>query len=481
MLSCTKSVSLVSFLRLHPISALIVLFFVIRLVSFFLQGQEGVQALICLLLATCVAVLWFKKPQWSCTLVVGEMLLGGAGHFFEFFGLSLRVVLLVTLVLCFLITSFRTRTFPFLSLTNIQKITGGIFLGFLAVAAILGLLSGHEERRIVQDLLPYSFLLLVLPLTFCFKTKQDFLAVKPLLVAFLVSTAIWSLFLLFTFSFDIFEIHEPFYNWFRDIAAGKITDTGTGFFRIIAPEHLLIVPIFLVILSWNRMLTFRSLFFVLTISSIIILSINLSRAYFLGLVVGLIVLKWNHSWLLWTKKTILTLTLIGCIFTSLHLIVSTGKSFGWELFGVRLLSFVETTIEESTANRMLLLPPIIEKIRQQPILGQGLGAVITYTHPVTHMLVTTPHFDWGYLEMWVELGLVGSLFYLLLISSLLLTMYKQVPQNMEEKKLLIGFFAAIISLLIVNITTPALFHVFGIFLLVSIYLISHLHSKKYSE
>ena len=74
--------------------------------------------------------------------------------------------------------------------------------------------------------------------------------------------------------------------------------------------------------------------------------------------------------------------------------------------------------------------------------------------------MTTNQFDWGYLEIWTELGLLGIIATLSLIVYLLF--------NLSSRALVEGSVlrAATLALAFMQITTQAIWHVFGILLLV---------------
>ena len=89
-----------------------------------------------------------------------------------------------------------------------------------------------------------------------------------------------------------------------------------------------------------------------------------------------------------------------------------------------------------------------------PFHGWGLGETITVYSPVFKKEVTTPHFDWGYLEILTELGIIGF-FAWYKILQLVNKRIKAAPRPSWQ-------LASLIALLVINITSPALFHVFGI-------------------
>jgi O-antigen ligase len=139
----------------------------------------------------------------------------------------------------------------------------------------------------------------------------------------------------------------------------------------------------------------------------------------------------------------------------IHLGASRGQSLGLEIFGLRLQSIVTPALEESSLSRMLLLPKIIAKIKGHPFIGDGLADTVTVYSPVVKKEITTSQFDWGFLEIWAELGLVGLLAWASLISFLVY----QLKQQYFTPAWQLG---SIVVLGVITLTSPALFHVLGI-------------------
>jgi O-antigen ligase len=104
---------------------------------------------------------------------------------------------------------------------------------------------------------------------------------------------------------------------------------------------------------------------------------------------------------------------------------------------------------------MLLLPEIIKKITASPLFGHGLGDTVTAFNPTTQKYFSTPHFDWGYLEIIDETGLVGAIIWLTLIAYLFWRGLKKSGNDRPIYTAILGAF------LMMNITSPALFHVYG--------------------
>ena len=114
--------------------------------------------------------------------------------------------------------------------------------------------------------------------------------------------------------------------------------------------------------------------------------------------------------------------------------------------------------------RRLLLPIILEKIYRHPIVGSGFGETIVYRDPATHTMISTRQFDWGFLEIWTKMGLLGIIASLTLVLLLLWSFWK-----LKNARL----FVALSAVAIQTVTMPALFHVFGVFFLIYCIILSN--------
>ncbi|MBU2542382.1 O-antigen ligase family protein [Patescibacteria group bacterium] len=447
---------------------LIVLFFLIRISSFLLDGQIVIQGILVFILLMLLGILYFKNPDWAWMLVLGEIFLGGSGHYLEFVGLSIRTLFIGFFL--FLWASQHLGQKILISRLKIHKYLNWL-ISFLFLTLFFsflnGIYHGHVASRVIQDFMPFTFLLLIFPSYHLFKNPKIQEYLVRLLIVFVIGTAIFSIITFIIFSLGLTEIHEPFYNWYRMIDVGKITYMGHGFFRIVEASHLIIVPLILIITSLlMRNEKHHKMWRLLLLCSVIILVLNLSRGYFLALIIGLLVLKYKHNWIKWLKESLFVIILITVVFSGVSFTASGGTTFGWELFGLRLKSFIEPTIEISTNTRMMILPRILDVIKANPIGGVGLGAVITFTNYDTYESITTPAFDWGYFEMWAEMGLIGSLALIFLYCFAGYALYKKIKTIPDWHDFDVGLLAGIIAFLVMNITMAALFHVFGILFLI---------------
>jgi len=443
---------------------LLILFLTVRAASFFLKnipiGSEIIGALaVGLFIYAC-----FKNRSAAWTILVLELLLDGAGHFFEFRSLLLRTWLLGIFACFWLWKIARTKKLPPLPPKNIL-ISFGVFGAFLLWALIGGFLHDHNTTYVIQDAILYLFALLLFP-------ALDFeIAPNPIyetaLRVFIWGSAIFSGLTLALYSSGVFFLTDPYYHWFRNVAAGKITDLGAHFFRIVLPEQLFFVPIILVLLSLLIKKSEKK-WWLLLAPALFVLTLNFTRIYILALAVSALTLLYRESWKQMLKISALSLGAFLLIFFGTHIAASRGQSLGLELLGVRVTGVRAPTTDPSGAIRLALLPDIKKTITQHPLLGSGLGTTATYVDPITGQPQTRTQFDWGYFEMIAELGILGTLAYLAFLGTIL---YNFARATKLDTPLSRGLFAGALSLFIINITTPALFQGFGI--LYFIYLSTH--------
>ncbi len=473
------------------------LYAALRVFSFYFQPGTVVNSLITLacLLFTVYCLLRDNTVGWY--IVAAELILGGSGNFLSFAGLSLRTWLLIVSIAIFKIKKLsRHELLPMLRNNAPNTILFGLIFIMVAFSTVRGLYFGHNIHAVVSDVVPYLFLLYYYPLKEILKSEKTPSTVLPLiggegksstlpykgrdagwglfhefcftaLISSIIGNTLFSLFTFAGFSTHIFALQDAYYHWFRDVAGGKITDLGFNFFRIVLNEQLLLVPLILVFV--NKIIKHKttSYFLPATTLLLITLSFNLTRIYLVALAFGLILLFDRDKWKRWLAVSFVSCFLFLISFTSIHLLASRGQSLGLELFGLRLQSIVSPQIEDSSLSRLLLLPKIVDKIKTHPVLGSGLGDTVMVFSPVEKKTITTTQFDWGFLEITDELGLVGLVIWLSLIVYILVLSrrLRSLPPLPEGRLGGVGAswpLATTTAFMIMTVTSPALFHVLGI-------------------
>ncbi|PIR04159.1 MAG: hypothetical protein COV59_03165 [Candidatus Magasanikbacteria bacterium CG11_big_fil_rev_8_21_14_0_20_39_34] len=455
----------------HKETVLYILTFIgLRIFSYLFTSHDILQAIFCFVSIMLFGLLYFKNEEYAFLLLLGELLLGGSGHLFEFFGLSLRLLLLI----CFSLLWFLHHT---LFLKTIKKfyIPHHIFHLLIALSFIVffsffnGLQSGHIPHNVISDTIPYVYFTFLLPFYFLLHNVHTQHSLLRLVVAFIVGSSLFSVFNFVMFSSGATVIQGPYYLWLRWVNLAKITDMGEGFFRIVLPEHFLLIPIALLLMSLLITKMRHSKFFIFLLILILLTTIiDLSRTLLLGLGIGSFVLLYRHNVLSWVKIMLFTLLISFILFVSINFTASQGKTFGFDLFTTRVTSLINPDTERSTKTRMALLPDIWAQIETSPLFGNGLGAEVTYFDTYESKEIATTQLDWGYFELLVEIGIFGAFIYLSVIILTLLGLLHKIKNHILHKSFYVGLLSGFVSLLFMNITSPALFHVFGVFFIVII-------------
>lgn len=447
---------------------LIVLFFLIRIISYYLTGQTIIQAIIIFCLIMLLGILYFKNPDWALYLVLIEIFLGGTGHFLEFLNLPVRTALVGFYFVLWGVDQIG-REILWKKLRLQRKLNKLLLLFFLSLllATIIGLVNNHPLKDVIQSIAPYLFLILLFPAhnVFANDKTQEYLA--RLMIVFIICTAIFSLLIFVIYSSQLFVIQDSLYNWYHHVANGEIINLGNGFFRIIEPGHLLIVPFILIMISLlMRDEHHHKMWRLIMFCAILILILNFSRTYFLALALGFLILKYKHKFHRWFIVSATTVGLSVLIFISISLLASTGKTFGFEQFGIKFYNPTQPQIELTSATRLMVLPVILDVIKANPILGTGLGSTITFFNTLVYDQVVTSQFEWGYLQMWIELGLFGLLSFFSIIFFTIASLIKKIRAEADWQEFDVGLLSGLIAFLAMNTTTPVLFSIFGIIYLI---------------
>ncbi len=452
----------------------------LRVFSFFfspetpLYGTNPVNSIISAALLLIISYLLIKKNIWGWYLIALELILGGAGGFFAIHGLSLRTLLLIASIGIYKIHLFRDKKIKeFLQTNRNAFIIITLLVIYALFSSVYGYLHGHAANLIVADFIPYLFLFYYFPLKELLANKMfDNSMIWSAVSAAIIGNFLFIAITFVGFSSGIFALQDSYYHWYRDVALGKISELPFHFYRLVLNEHLLLVPV--IIYTFYKSLTSKKIthYALLLLPLLAILAVNLTRIYMVALAVGLLALFRISYWKRWLTYAALSAGVFILLFVGVHLSASRGQSLGLELFGLRIQSIAAPSIEDSSLSRMLLLPKIIEKIKATPLLGAGLGDHIKVYSPIFKKEITTPHFDWGYLEIIAEMGLVGLVFWLGLLGLLCVSLRNMARHNtalIKTKQNESNIFSALpwlisslTALLVINLTSPALFHVLAI-------------------
>ncbi len=474
------------------IISIIACFLAIEILSFFSFSQPFLNQSILFIIALGVLVASVYRLEYGLLAVLGELFIGSMGHLFYFNWsghiIGLRIVIWLVLMLVFLAIIIyqafkRTGNDSYwLSFKNFSGRNYFLILAtFICLAVLNGLIRGHSLGLVFSDFNAWIYFSLLGPVIAVYGGREEGRLGR--LYNLFLAAAIWlslkTLILLFIFTHDS-ALSPDIYLWLRKTLVGEMTPTKTGWPRIFIQGQIFSAIAFLLVFWLNSAKLKLDGFFqrsnitALTLAALFLSSvlISFSRSFWLALVSSLALsclLIWRLSSFKKALGAALWLIATGVVsFLMMYLVVA------WPYFqsqsgnfSADFLDRVSNGNEAALASRWSLLPVLAGEIKKEPLLGQGYGATVTYFSRDPRILQNNPSgeyttyaFEWGYLDLWLKLGLLGLLAYLLLLFKLLFTGLKR---GFKEKDyLLFGLTSGLLFLMITNAFTPYLNHPLGI-------------------
>ena len=354
-----------------------------------------------------------------------------------------------------------------------------------------GFLNNNEIKNIFFDFNGWLYFLLIFPLKEAKLLRFADANRSSLASVVFFWVCLKTFFLLYIFSHNMFTIMPGIYTWIRDTRVGEITNMGDGFYRIFFQSHIFILIAFFVILfliikktAKNQRLQITNYLLLTIFLTVNILSF--SRSNWVGLAFGLLIAfviifkKYGFKRLLR-----IFITLIVSAVLSLGLIFAIVKfpfpdpmaGFSTEMLSNRATQF---TGEAALSSRWNLFPHMKKSILSAPILGNGFGTTVTYISSDPRILekdpsgkFTTFTFEWGWLDIWIKLGILGIVAYIALVLKITIIglSAKQEDKNLELK---LGLSIGLLAIAAVSFFSPYLNHPLGIgYLLITAILISN--------
>lgn len=393
-------------------------------------------------------ILTLKNLKYGVFIALAELFIGSKGYlfFFETGGIivSIRIALWLIVLAVWLskfIIRLAKKEKTFLNLAFLKKTNLYLFVVlfiFILWGIVNGFLNNNSFNNIFFDANGWLYFLLIFPILETVQKEENFL--KNFLQIFFAATlwlVIKTFILLFIFSHNLIGAVYEVYRWIRVTGVGEITIMESGFIRIFFQSHLFVlVGFFFALFIFNKFIFNKKTkeawiyFVILTLFSTIVI-LSFSRSFWVGmlgsfLVYAFLVIK-KYGW----KNFFFTLVaLILSTVVAISLIAAVIKfpypepSADFNLSQLTQRAS-RLTDESAASSRYALLPPLMEKIKKNPILGQGFGATVTYQTSDPRILeqtadgtYTTYAFEWGWLDIWLKLGIIGCLFYLFIIGKI---------------------------------------------------------------
>lgn len=450
-----------------------------------------------LLIILATLILSLIKLEYGLAILTVELVIGSWGYIFAAdptsLNLSLRIGLFGVIMAVWLLRAIQTRKIYFLR-SALKKT-----FFFLAAMVLIGLLMGFINKNALSNIFfdfnAWLFFLLLLPVYHCFGQNtpaQNQAMLKKLVViiaAALSANILKSLTVLYILSHDFAGISWPIYKWVRDTRVGEMTYLGQNFWRVFFQSQiyslLAIFPLLGLIIGWKKGQSAKALRLVWILAILCAASVllSLSRSFWLAGIVGAIALSiffiLKSGWRL-LPKIILTYLLISVF--AISIVVAVVKfpvpavPDNYSLL-FSLVDRFKVAGESAVSTRWSMLPILVRAIAASPppglgiLVGHGFGTSLSYKSSDPTILrsyptgiFTTYAFEWGWLDIWLKIGLLGVVAYAILLVKLFL-LAKKIPGD-NQTLIYLGLAISVLVLALVNISTPYLNHPLGISFLV---------------
>lgn len=465
-----------------------------------------------------VAFVTGKRLEWGLAIVLFEIVVGAHGHLVStgVYGIpvSLRMVIFMAVMGGWFVGLLQkkwaprfviARDLPFLAL-------------FVAVVygVVRGLVLGQGTMALIDDANSYVTLAYILPLASIVWTQDN----RRLFLTTLFTGTLWVSLFTFALTFIFTHISQShiwdMYVLVRDTRMFEITLLsspgwlansligGDWYFRVFSQAQIF-APLFLFVLAsavfflrlgkkervpvwiWVWCTCFFGAFLQ-----------SLSRSFFVGFVAGAVTLFgfWllggRESWRTWgviaRRKTALVASFLVAGATLWVLIsfpfparpdLSNSPFYRGDQDNTRALA---------VSSRWNMLDPMLGAIDEAPILGKGFGKELSYISDdprIREMTggtgeLTTYRFEWGFLDVWIKMGLFGLMAYVWIFGAMITQVLKNIrTQGMwslsavRERWLEIGLASGAVMLYATHMFTPYLNHPIGLFFILFVaYMIS---------
>ncbi len=447
----------------------------ISLLTFLVPPLHQVAFLMVLLAAIGMAI-W--KLEYGLLILLAELFVGGKGQLFtiDLAGIhfSIRMALFIIVFGIWLVKANSSKLTAQKYIKNLKTNQVLWAYGLMGIVVAIGLLNGllhNTTPNVLFDSNAWFFFALTPVFFHAINSKEKINHAMEVLLTSTCFIALKTIGTLVLFSHNIAGIGGQFYDWIRNSGVGEITYVSGTIFRIFFQSQVYIMIGFLIVVAVvlgqqikNRKILFFLLGYLYLTSFALIIS--QSRSFWVGTVVA-VGLLFIFSWIkfkIGIKKTVITMALlIVMVISQLMALQLITGNFGGNIVADR---FKNLTSEAAGLSRINQLQPLTTEIFQQLIVGYGFGKTVTYistdprivtTHPGG--VYTTYAFEWGYLDIWLKLGMIGVLAYGFLLYTIVRQGFKKIS---TEPVLIVGTLCGLAALLATNIFSPYLNHPLGI-------------------
>ncbi len=471
------------------------------------------------LIIGAVLFLTFKKLEYGVLIAVLELIIGSKGYLFSFpvfnYVVSLRLAIFLIIMFVYLYGIIRKKEIKFFR-SNLW-LPFAIFCIFLLFGFINGLIK-NSNQIVFYDINAYFYLALIFPFFDVFFKKENIIKFIKVLTIGVISLSLFTFILLLDFgvfeysdelisatkveskqleelknlatlpenarlaqttklaeeklSLDATEITEDkpaVYRWLKDLGLAEVSYIGGRFFRIFSPSQFYVVIYLILLITYSAFKKIKlnrkilNFFFIFIFG--LVLLISYSRSFWLGFIISFLYIIFSLPKRKIFQALIVCLLFLGISIGLLYLVSPASL----DLLSSRITSLLNPSSELAASNRVSLMNPILEKIKENPLQGSGFGTLVTFKSliPGTELVeyIKVYLYEWAYLDIIVKIGFFGLIFYLYFIYFIYRNghkVLKKIKENINQYIFTKSLIAGLIFLLVTHLTTPFLNHPLGL-------------------
>lgn len=452
---------------------LITLIFIVEAFSFAAYFYYPLKTIGFLLITLITLIVSIKNLENGLLILFTELIIGSKGHLFNFGPVSLRMAIFAVIIAVYVSKLFR-KTERVIIFQQLKEFYLKKYLIIFSITILLSLLVAFLNKNnystIFADFNAWLFFLIFFPILYSFSYLDEQKNKKLLIViqAAFICLSLKTLLILYLFTHNI-GIISDLYLWLRKTGVAEITNTLGSWPRIFLQSHIY-APLVLVFFSFYQENKKHFIWIFTTLAWTLSL-ISMSRSFWLALILVLIIsLILQLLIFSWKRVFAKLLLIVGSFLAALILIISISLFPIPNPGNFSSNSFINRVSlnngEAAVASRWSLLPVLWQEINNAKIIGHGFGKTISYQSSDPRVLQNNPNgeyttyaFEWGYLAMWLKLGLLGLIAYLFIIFKIV----KKGLENLKKPNVLnISLVLGLILISIVHFFTPYLDHPLGI-------------------
>ncbi|EKD75980.1 MAG: hypothetical protein ACD_43C00264G0005 [uncultured bacterium] len=456
---------------------------------------------------------WLTYATWLVVLIIScyrlhygiyavfaELVVGSQGYILAAalsgFTISLRLGLFLILFLAAVFDVLRRRKIELLKSFYWKWFVA--LVCWIIIGVGIAIIYGNSPSNIFYDVNGYLFIGLLFPITQGLREREQLKQLITILFAGVTVLAVQTLFIVFVFSHpNLFQYYlTDIYRWIRDFRIGEITQQSNGFYRVFFQSHLYVV--FCLLLAEIHLMKRWQLWSALTAAiAVLLLFLSYSRSFWLATIVILGAL-WGYQWIISVQHrkhvwlAILS-TGLGFILAYGLILAVVNIPIGGAGSGVSASSLLTDRTDNPLndvggGSRLALLKPLLQKNLEHPFTGMGFGTTVTYATKDLRALAANPNglyttfaFEWGYLDLWLKLGLIGLVTYLLLLCIIVIRTVSQAKQITEDTFAEMALYSmgfGTVAVMIIHVLTPYLNHPLGLGWLILACVVSDIYAKN---